>query len=195
MGDDADERAGLFNVMLEQNALLTKIAPFVERLSIDNAANTRALYDLMPLVEGRLDHHVSEQRVHRADIDDKIDKFLAAAAEDRRALVSNVESAMKTFVEHVIAIRTAAALAADNAGDAKNAALATREDTGRHRLADVEHRGERGQRGVAGSVVHGLGVWSKMSARSQVLLVILAVVVALAFGTQLGAWFQGRMAP
>ena len=125
MSENDEEKARLYNVVLgqnalltEQNALLAKLAPFIERQSIDAAAHAKALYDLVPLVDDKHNFLIQEQRSqhrdHRADIDAKIDKFLEGAAEDRKAIVAIVDSVTKTFVEHVIAIRTATALTSAN---------------------------------------------------------------------------------
>lgn len=184
-----------YNLILEMLAQLQKFAPHVERLSIDAATHARALYDLLPIVETKLDQSHSNHRVflgdHATAIEKKIDQFLDAARRDREAIV-----------EHIIAIRTATALAANDAGDAKDAANAAREDTGRFRLLDAHghptHTPEVGghakkdtpedQKGVAGAVVKGLGVWGKMGARPQLLLIVLALIGLAALAFKGGQW-------
>lgn len=183
-----------YNLILEMLAQLQKFAPHVERLSIDAATHARALYDLLPVVETKLDQSHSVHRVYLADhavaIEKKIDQFLADARRDREAIV-----------EHIIAIRTATALAANDAEDAKDAANAAREATGPQRLLD-EHGRPVGptttppdQKGVVGAAIKGLGVWGKMGSRSQILLIVLALIGLAALAFEGGLFTHEKLNP
>lgn len=164
--DDEDEERLLkgrwYNLISEILGGLNKVTPSIERVS-------RIAYDHSQTVETRLEYVISELRVMKSDQATALADFIAKVDRERRDLI-----------DQIIAIRTATALAADNAGDAKNAAIATREATGPQKLYDKDKDTPESAKGVSGAVVKGLGVWGKMGARAQVLLILLAMVVSAA---------------
>lgn len=187
-GGNDDEKTRVYNIVLEQNKLLNRIAPFLERLSLDQAKTATALFDFLPMVENKHDYLINEQRIHKSEVKDIIEKFLTASAANQHAFTQNVEGAMKTFVDHVVAIRTATALAADNAGDAKdaanNAAAKAAEASGVHK----NQRGEEGRKrprqatpdnvvGLARTLVKGLPAWARF-------ILALVILLGVLFGGQ-----------
>ena len=167
-------------MLLEVTAALAKLLPVIERQSQDAAIHARALYDLLPTI-------VNANRMHHSEMQALVEKFVVQQ-------VHVVTEIRNYYVE----IAKAVAIAANDAGDAKDAAtaaaVASRESTGKHEMHH-EQRTPEDQKGVAGAAVKGLGIWSKMSARSQVLLIILALVTAAVFGTQIGAFVQEKLNP
>lgn len=169
----ADDR--LYNVLLEILAATNRNSRTIEENSQDVAKWAKASYDMVPLMDNRLAYFLTELRIHkaevRADIEERVEKALAAAAADRREMI-----------EAIIAIRSATAVATNEASDAKSAATAAslaataaREATGKHSTepAGGESSHHASVFALLRDLVRGLPSWARFTL--AVLLIAAAV--------------------